>query len=63
MYTLKQEPSARYTVLKDGLVWAIGFLDIESALHSVWVLEGKVYDHFYVVDADGVVACVDRGVL
>ena len=61
-YQLNQE-GEQFEVLKNGKIEAKGFNDEESALHSVWVIEGKVYDHFYVADDVGIVSRVDRGVL
>lgn len=37
--------------------------DMDSMLHAIWVLEGKIHDDFYVADEDGYVFKVDRGAL
>ena len=50
-------------VYKDGKMEADGFGTKDDALHAIWVLEGKVYDHFYAVDNLGLVKCIDRGAL
>lgn len=50
-------------VLKDRKIKAHGFGDNASALNAIWVIEGKVHDHFYVADKDMNVSCVDRGAL
>jgi len=42
-----QKESARLTVYLNDKVVSKGFTDIESALHSVWVLNGKNQNHFY----------------
>jgi len=60
-YTISQCGESR-TVWKDSKVASKGFYDDESCLHSIWVMEGKKPDDFYVV-CDGVVAKVDRGSL
>jgi hypothetical protein len=61
-YTIEQN-SATFTVLKDEKIVAKGLFNEEEALIAIHCLEGKVYDDFYVVDADGKVTCVDRGSL
>ena len=61
-YQLKEENN-QFTVYKNNKIEAKGFNDEESSLHAVWVIEGKVYDHFYVADEDGIVSRVDRGLL
>ena len=60
-YTLK--PKGNWiAVMFDGKQEAIT-IDEESALHCVWTLEDKPVDEFFVVDRDGVVSRIDRGVL
>lgn len=46
-YVLHKEKSGSFTVLNNNKVCSKGFNDIESALHSVWVLNGKNQNHFY----------------
>jgi len=60
-YTIKQEGERLSVYLNNWLV-SRGFMTEEDALHSIWVIEGKVHDDFYVVN-DGIVSCVDRGAL
>lgn len=44
----------RLAVLLDGRIEAKGFTDEESALHAVWMKQGKKAGHFYTVK-EGVV--------
>ena len=44
-YTIIKE--ATYIVMEGGSHVTKGFTDIDSALHSIWVLNGKVKEHFY----------------
>jgi hypothetical protein len=60
MYKLIKE-NETITVYKNGKVASKGFMTEEDALHSVWCLEGKVFDHFYVTNVNGEVKCIDRG--
>ncbi|MDQ7067772.1 MAG: hypothetical protein Q9M40_07255 [Sulfurimonas sp.] len=46
-YTIKKEEKD-FSVLKNGLYMTQGFFDKESALHSIWVTEGKDPLEFYV---------------
>ena len=62
MYKLTKE-NETITVYKNGKVASKGFMTEEDALHSVFVLEGKIYDHFYVSDKDGNIKCIDRSIL
>ena len=51
-YTIEKSRET-YRVLKHGKIEAQGFGDVESALHAVWVLEGKKMSEFYTeVDGD-----------
>lgn len=45
----------RLAVLVDGKIRTHGFMTVEDALHSVWVLNGKVPEHFYNANEDGIV--------
>jgi len=47
----------RYEVEHKEKIIAQGFLDIESALHCIWVQEGKKPDNYYNF-VDGVVEIV-----
>jgi len=60
-YTIEKCGNNR-TVWKNSKVASKGFTDDESALHSIWVLEGKNQNDFYVVH-DKVVARVERDTL
>jgi|LGVF01.2.fsa_nt_gb hypothetical protein len=60
-YTLKQEDKSISVYLDDKLV-VKGFNDEESALHSIYVMNGSVFNHFYVV-RNGMVSCVSRDCL
>ena len=42
------------TVYKDGKITAKGFFDVESALHAIWVDEGKILEDWY-YELDGAV--------
>jgi len=53
-YTISK--TAPYEAYKDGQTITKGFFDIESTLHSIWVLNGKVLTNFYEA-IDGVVYC------
>lgn len=62
-YTIEEfNDSGWKQVKKSGKFFSL-CMDENSALHSIWVGENKVHDDFYVVDGDGVVARIDRGVL
>ena len=54
-YTQQIEQSGLITILKENKVASKGFLTESDALHSIWVLEGKVSEHFYV--SDGLEIC------
>lgn len=45
-YTTIKEGSA-ISVLEDGKAFTKGFTDVESAMHSIYVTNGKVVGHFY----------------
>jgi len=62
MYEIRKKDSL-LAVYKDGKIEAYGFNTNDDALHAIWVIEGKVFDHFYAVDNLGLVKCIDRGVL
>ena len=49
-------------VWENSKMVAQGFTDDESALHAIWVLEGKNQNDFFVVN-DGVVEKVERDML
>ena len=59
-YRIKEENNQFISTINDKV--QSRFIDKESTLHSIWVLEGKVQDDFYVVH-NGVVSRVDRGEL
>jgi len=46
-YTTQTEDSGSITVYLLDKVVSRGFSDMESAMHSVFVMEGKVKGHFY----------------
>ena len=45
-YTIKKEGTI-FIVFKDKIIETKGFTDIGSALHSIWVVEGKVAKDWY----------------
>jgi hypothetical protein len=55
-YTIKQEGERLSVYLNNRLV-SRGFMTEEDALHSIWCLEGKKPNDFYVVH-EGVVALI-----
>ena len=60
-YTLK--PKGEWVaVMIHGKQEAI-CIDEESGLHAIWTFENKPVDAFFVVDSDGIVTRVDRGIL
>lgn len=60
-YSIKEENSS-FVVYKGESVASRCNSEIDS-LHSIWVLENKVYDDFYVVNESGVVFRTERGSL
>lgn len=48
-YTLKENGTGYYTVLKHGSIEAYAFSE-DAALHAVWVSEGSVEGAFYICD-------------
>ena len=52
-YTIKKD-GERYTVYRNGKREAYGFNDKESALHSIWVIEGSQLGHIYYVNDEDV---------
>ena len=54
-YTIVQDEE-RLNVLDKGKIFTRGFLTESDALHSIWVMNGNVPNHFYNVD-DGIVSC------
>ena len=46
-YKLQAEESGLITVLEHDKILSKGFTDNESALHSVWVINGKCVTDFY----------------
>ena len=53
-YTINN--TAPYESFENGISLTKGFFDIESVLHSIWVLNDKNINHFYEA-VDGVVYC------
>jgi len=51
-YTIERKRTM--TVLRHGKIEALGFSDTESALHAIWVMEGRRPDRWY-SEEDGVV--------
>ena len=45
-YEIAKEDES-YTVYRCGATVSKGFQDIESALHSIWVIEGKIKGEYY----------------
>jgi len=58
-----QDLNNRIAVYKDKTLKSHGFTCQEDALHSIWIMEDKVQDDFYVADRKGSVSKIDRGVL
>ena len=55
MINYKIEPKGeQYMITSNGKIVAQGFGDKESALHSIWVIEGKNSNDFY-REKDGIV--------
>ena len=50
------------TVKKSGKYFSLCISE-DSALQAVWIDCGRVFDDFYVADASGNIAQVDRGIL
>lgn len=46
-YKIIQERE-RFTVIQYDNVVSKGFITIEDALHSVWILNGSIPEHFYI---------------
>jgi len=62
-YTIESFDNSDWKRVKKGDKFYSLCMDETSALHSVWMNEGKVFDDFYVCDSEGSVARVDRGAL
>ena len=56
-YTIKPKHN-QLAVYQDNKIVMQGFGDKESALHSIWVTEGKTRGHFYICEG-GVVERVE----
>ena len=61
-YTIRIDGD-RYSAYAENKAISKGCLTEEDCLHSIWVVEGKVFDDFYVVDNKGAVVRIDRGEL
>jgi TATA-box binding protein (TBP) (component of TFIID and TFIIIB) len=46
-YKIEKERE-RFTVTEFGKVISKGFMNIEDALHSVWILNNSIKDDFYI---------------
>ena len=56
-YELQEEKSGYLTVLKDGKCEAKGFNDEESALHAIWVIEGRDLRYWFKREGAEVYQC------
>ena len=58
MYQIKKE-NGHYVSYKDGKVASKCFTE-EDCLHSLWVIEGKIQQDFYVLNDYGIVERVNN---